>query len=82
MKRNRYLFWVPCAQPGAPCGRCIACDQSGCPSCGSDEIEGGFVQVDAGSTRQKMFCNNCDTEWTEYYILASIQIEKKEERNA
>lgn len=44
-----------------------------CPFCGSGEIEGQSVEVDAGSASQKVGCNSCGREWLDVYTLVGFQ---------
>ena len=43
-----------------------------CPFCGSSDIEGQFVEVDAGRATQPMGCLKCDHQWTDQYVLADL----------
>ena len=43
-----------------------------CPFCGSSQIEGSSIDVDAGNAHQEMSCTNCDSEWWDAYKLDSI----------
>ena len=43
-----------------------------CPYCGSADIEGSSLEVDGGSTIQKIYCLDCDREWTDVYQLTGI----------
>ena len=45
-----------------------------CPSCRSDEIEGGFVEVDSGHCWQPVFCHECGAEWNDIYKLSDIEV--------
>ena len=40
-----------------------------CPFCGNSDVEGGFVEVDAGTAWQKVKCNGCGKEWHDVYNL-------------
>lgn len=40
-----------------------------CPFCGSDDIEGGSTNVDAGYATQEVSCNECDRSWEDQYNL-------------
>ena len=42
-----------------------------CPFCRSTQTEGGEVEIDMGTARQKVSCNDCDGEWTDHYTLLS-----------
>ena len=43
-----------------------------CPLCGSLEIEGSEVNVDAGMACQRMSCTDCGAVWTDTYKLVGI----------
>jgi hypothetical protein len=45
-----------------------------CPSCGSNIIEGSFVDIENGHAYQKISCNNCDAVWDDIYKLAGRHI--------
>lgn len=40
-----------------------------CPFCGSDDIEGGPFNADAGYATQEVSCNECDRSWEDQYNL-------------
>lgn len=40
-----------------------------CPFCGSLQIEGQEVNIDAGNAWQDMTCNDCHAEWQDTYTL-------------
>lgn len=40
-----------------------------CPSCGSTNIDGHSVDIDAGYATQDVSCHDCDAEWTDQYKL-------------
>lgn len=40
-----------------------------CPFCGSYDIIGQEVNIDAGSAWQDVFCNHCENEWQDTYTL-------------
>lgn len=43
-----------------------------CPVCGSDQIEGGSIDIDNGMAYQNCYCNDCQEEWTDEYSLTGI----------
>jgi transposase-like protein len=43
-----------------------------CPLCGSSNIEGGFIEVDAGRATQRITCPDCGRHWTDVYCLTEI----------
>ncbi|WP_321817029.1 MULTISPECIES: hypothetical protein [unclassified Paraburkholderia] len=40
-----------------------------CPSCGSSDVSGGFVNIEEGSASQTLCCGECGAEWTDTYTL-------------
>lgn len=40
-----------------------------CPYCGSYNLSGDHVQVDAGSAWQDVTCGDCGKEWQDTYTL-------------
>uniref|UniRef100_A0A6M3M5T5 Uncharacterized protein n=1 Tax=viral metagenome TaxID=1070528 RepID=A0A6M3M5T5_9ZZZZ len=46
-----------------------------CPYCGSQEIQGGFIEVDAGSAWQSIDCLECGKGWKDIYRLVDIEEE-------
>ncbi|MHC4093936.1 MAG: hypothetical protein ACYSVY_27300 [Planctomycetota bacterium] len=44
-----------------------------CPFCESDDIEGGFVEIDAGYTHQSIHCLKCGKEWNDVYKLHDVE---------
>jgi len=44
-----------------------------CPHCDDYDIEGGFVEIDAGLANQKVRCNTCGSTWIDCYMLTSIE---------
>jgi len=40
-----------------------------CPFCGSLDIEGQEVNIDAGQAWQDVYCNHCRKEWQDTYTL-------------
>jgi transposase-like protein len=40
-----------------------------CPYCGSDNIKGEDIEVDAGIAIQDVFCEDCDKSWSDTYKL-------------
>ena len=43
-----------------------------CLNCGSGNIEGDSVQVDAGGASQEVTCKECGSEWTDLYSLTDV----------
>lgn len=44
-----------------------------CPNCGTDQIEGGDIDMDNGQMWQNIHCLECDGEWTDIYSLTDIE---------
>ena len=44
-----------------------------CPFCSSNEIEGGFVEIDAGSAYQPICCLRCEKRWNDVYALQDVE---------
>lgn len=44
-----------------------------CPFCGSDEISGESINVDAGAAEQEVSCLVCGAQWTDTYLLAGYR---------
>ena len=42
-------------------------DNTKCPSCERDTIEGSFITVEEDKAIQEMFCNHCDHSWEDVY---------------
>lgn len=49
--------------------------QSGinCPECGSSNIEGGHIEVDAGGAHQEIICKACGISYTDLYRLVDVE---------
>lgn len=47
-----------------------------CPRCGSLDIAGGFVEVEAGSAYQKVVCMACGKSWKDIYKLVAYEEEE------
>ena len=43
-----------------------------CPACDSGNIQGGPIDVDAGSSWQECCCQDCDAEWHDDYVLTGF----------
>lgn len=46
-----------------------------CPYCGSPDLDGGSVTVDAGAAWQGISCNGCGESWQDQYKLVGYQPE-------
>ena len=42
------------------------------PACDSGNIQGGPIDVDAGSSWQECCCQDCDAEWHDDYVLTGF----------
>lgn len=40
-----------------------------CPNCGSSDINGGPVEVDASTAWQEITCQDCSASWNDLYQL-------------
>jgi hypothetical protein len=49
-----------------------------CPVCGSDDIEGGSVEINEGVATQYIRCraDGCGATWTDIYRLVNVEIEE------
>jgi transcription elongation factor Elf1 len=43
-----------------------------CLNCGSEDIEGGSVTINAGGATQDIRCNKCESSWTDLYVLDDV----------
>lgn len=44
-----------------------------CPVCGSDEIQGGPVDVDGNQATQEVSCDACNSTWDDVYTLTGYR---------
>ena len=44
-----------------------------CPFCGSSQIEGASVEINAGSAYQPIGCLQCDKRWNDVYTLRDVE---------
>jgi transposase-like protein len=47
-----------------------------CPCCGSSDITGGNVEIDAGRAFQEVWCEECSFSWKDIYKLVEIEVEE------
>jgi hypothetical protein len=47
-----------------------------CPFCGSEDIEGGFINTDSCYSWQKVKCNECEKRWKDIYTLTDIEVDE------
>lgn len=40
-----------------------------CPQCGSSNIGGDGVEIEAHGATQECYCDDCDLEWNNFYKL-------------
>jgi len=45
----------------------LASDGVRCPYCGSEDLTGGPVEIDAGIAMQDIVCDSCEKTWTDVY---------------
>jgi formate dehydrogenase maturation protein FdhE len=50
-----------------------------CPFCGSESIQGGFIEIQAAEAYQEMGCRECERNWHDVYRLVDVMPEKSEE---
>ncbi|QIB67138.1 hypothetical protein [Kineobactrum salinum] len=43
-----------------------------CPTCGSNDLQGGSVDVDSPHASQPMSCGDCRATWTDQYQLTGF----------
>jgi len=43
-----------------------------CPFCGSEDVEGGSMDVDTGYVSQEVTCLECDSTWNDLYKLIDV----------
>ena len=44
-----------------------------CPNCGSEQIEGGSIDVEGENAYQQVSCNDCDQQWNDIYQLVGVE---------
>ena len=44
-----------------------------CPYCGSEEIVGGSIEIDAETAMQSITCMVCGKEWDDIYTLSTYE---------
>lgn len=49
-----------------------------CPYCGSEDLNAGGVEVDAGEALQDVRCLSCDESWTDVYELKNAIFKTEE----
>lgn len=47
----------------------IACGGGECPHCGSGDLDGDSFDHYGSFVTQKVFCNECERSWEDYYTL-------------
>jgi formate dehydrogenase maturation protein FdhE len=57
-------------------------DNSKCPVCGCEHIEGGFVEICGLEAVQAVSCTVCGTSWEEVYSFSNRQNIKMEQETA
>ena len=43
-----------------------------CLYCGSTNLDGGSIDIDAGLAWQPVYCNDCGSEWQDVYVLTQV----------
>lgn len=43
-----------------------------CPYCGSEDIEGAYVNINSGHAHQEVTCNSCNASWEDIYKMHDI----------
>ncbi len=44
-----------------------------CPYCNSEDISGGFVEIDTYGAWQPITCNACNKSWRDLYKLIGVE---------
>ena len=44
-----------------------------CPFCGSEQLDGGFVEIDGGHAYQPMSCLEGGKQWSDVYVLDDME---------
>ena len=79
----RWMEFVPATLPDSvprtPASQAMYIDEGGtrCPFCGSHDITGDEVNIDAGTAWQDVFCNDCSEEWQDTYTLTGYATTNK-----
>lgn len=70
---------IPDSVPRTPASQAMYIDEGGtrCPFCGSHNIEGQEVNIDAGTAWQDVHCNDCPEEWQDTYTLTGYATTNK-----
>lgn len=55
----------------------VANQGASCPFCGSDDIDGNFVEVEADKAYQNVMCLDCSKSWTDVYVLDLYELIKE-----
>jgi len=45
-------------------------DKGKCPICGSEQIDGGFINIEGVEAVQEMTCTECGASWDEVYTFS------------
>lgn len=53
----------------------VECGGQNCPFCGSTDLTGDSIHVEAGKAFQEMGCNECDRSWQDEYKLTGYSDE-------
>lgn len=50
----------------------IATGGNSCLNCGSEDISGGYIEIEFSHAFQKITCSECGYSWTDEYTLTSV----------
>lgn len=50
-----------------------------CPNCNSEDIVGGFVEIDSDGAHQQVTCQDCWMVWMDVYTLTGMEIVQEAE---
>lgn len=53
-----------------------------CPFCGSADISGGFVNIDADGASQRVECQSCGRHWFDLYRLSDVLTDREVDEQA
>ena len=72
------LRWVQDTQEHTPATNAVYVANGGqlCPFCGSENLTGEEINIDAGSAWQDIYCVDCSNEWRDTYALTGYAINK------
>lgn len=72
-KCTDFLGYCPYCEPSEKeINHYVTADGSICISCGSDNIEGGSIDIEGTQATQEIRCLVCDASWYDVYALTTI----------